>query len=180
MYGATKDSNTMNAAALKTLMEDYGEDVWNYAYYLARSRSAADDISQKTFIRAYKYRDTFRGEASVRTWLLRITRNRWLSYRSSSFIRRVTLQAHAGRSGSSPSAEEVFLQQSLSSEVWKVVLQLPRNAREVLMLYAHYGLSMEELAGMLGISLSAAKSRLHRARQQANEYWKKEKELNRS
>ncbi|MNC06709.1 RNA polymerase sigma factor YlaC [compost metagenome] len=118
--------------------------------------------------------NTFRGEAGVRTWLLQITRNRWLSYRSSSFIRRVTLQESVGRESSSPSAEEIFLQQSLSSEVWRIVLQLPRKHREVLMLHAHYGLSMEELAGLLGISLSAAKSRLHRARQKANECREKE------
>ncbi|MGN7764961.1 RNA polymerase sigma factor [Paenibacillus sp. 22594] len=174
----TNESATMTAAALQTLMEHYGEDVWNYAYYLARSRSAADDIAQETFIRAYKYMNTFRGEAAVRTWLLQITRTRWLTYRSSSFIRRVTLRDNIGKDSSSPSAEEVFLQQSLSSEVWRIVLQLPRKHREVLMLYAHYGLSMEELSGLLGISLSAAKSRLHRARQQANECW--EKELGRS
>lgn len=174
MSGANKDPGTMNAVALQTLMEDYGGDVWNYAYYLARSRSAADDISQETFIRAYRYRNSFRGEASVRTWLLQITRNRWLSYRSSSFIRRVTLQNSAGLLDTSPSAEEVFWQQSVSSEAWKIVLQLPRKHREVLMLYAHYELSMEEMAGLLGISLSAAKSRLHRARQKAMEIREKE------
>ncbi|MBW4082673.1 DUF4850 domain-containing protein [Paenibacillus sp. S150] len=38
----------MTAAALKTLMEHYGEAVWNYAYYLARNRSAADDIARET------------------------------------------------------------------------------------------------------------------------------------
>ncbi|MNI49254.1 ECF RNA polymerase sigma factor SigE [compost metagenome] len=170
----TNEAATMTAGALQTLMENYGDDVWNYAYYLARSRSAADDIAQETFIRAYKYMNTFRGEAGVRTWLLQITRNRWLSYRSSSFIRRVTLQESAGRKLFSPSAEEVYMQQSLSSEVWKIVLQLPRKHREVLMLYAHYGLSMEELAGLLDISLPAAKSRLHRARQKAKEGWEKE------
>lgn len=165
---------TMSAGALRTLMETYGEDVWNYAYFLSRSRSAADDIAQETFIRAYKYMDTFRGEAAAKTWLLRITRNRWLTYRNTAFIRRVTLAEDSAARLSGPSAEETFLEQSLRGEVWRMVLGLPRKHREILMLAAHYGQSMEEIALTLGISLPAAKSRLLRARRKAKEIWERE------
>ncbi|WP_231574872.1 RNA polymerase sigma factor [Paenibacillus sp. FSL R7-0273] len=167
---------TMSAGALKTLMDTYGEDVWNYAFFLSRSRSAADDIAQETFIRAFKYMHAFRGEASVKTWLLRIARNRWYTYRSSSFMRLVTLQAAPFSTQAEKSAEDAYIGESLSSEIWQLVLRLPRKYREILMLQAHYDMSMEELAHTLNISLSAAKSRLRRARQKANEYW--EKELN--
>ncbi|MDF9842543.1 MULTISPECIES: RNA polymerase sigma factor [unclassified Paenibacillus] len=168
---------TMSAGALKTLMETYGEDVWNYAFFLSRSSSAADDIAQETFIRAYKYMHAFRGEASVKTWLLRITRNRWYTYRSSSFMKRVTLQAEPDSARTEQSAEDAVMDESLSSEIWQLVLRLPRKYREILMLHAHYEMSMEELAHTLNISLSAAKSRLRRARQKASECW--DKELNR-
>lgn len=167
---------TMSAGALQTLMETYGEDVWNYAFFLSRSSSAADDIAQETFIRAYKYMHAFRGEASVKTWLLRITRNRWYTYRSSSFMKRVTLQAVPDSTRTEQSAENAYMDESLSSQIWQLVLRLPRKYREILMLHAHYEMTMEELAHTLNISLSAAKSRLHRARQKASEYW--EKELN--
>ncbi|MNB80768.1 ECF RNA polymerase sigma factor SigE [compost metagenome] len=169
---------TMSAGALKTLMETYGEDVWNYAYFLSSSSSAADDIAQETFIRAFKYMHAFRGEASVKTWLLRITRNRWYTYRSSSFMKRVTLQAAPDNTRTEQSAEAVYMNESLSSEIWQLVLRLPRKYREILMLHAHYNMSMEELAHTLNISLPAAKSRLHRARQKANEYWEKELDSN--
>lgn len=168
----------MSAGALRTLMETYGEDVWNYAYFLSRSSSAADDIAQETFIRAYKHMNSFRGEASVKTWLLRITRNRWYTYRSNSFVKRVTLQEVLDLRHTVPSAEDTYMDKSLSSQVWQLVLRLPRKYREILMLHAHYDMSMEELAHTLNISLAAAKSRLHRARQKANQSW--EKELNQS
>jgi len=165
---------TMNTDALTRLMETYSEAVWNYAYFLSRSVAVADDVAQETFIRAYKHMNAFRGEASAKTWLLQIARNRWLTYRSTAFFRRVKLQEHTDLEGFSPSAEEAYMSESLTGEVWRIVLQLPGKYREVLMLAAHYGLSMEELAHTLGISPSAAKSRLLRARRKANEIWKKE------
>ncbi|MBT2291188.1 RNA polymerase sigma factor [Paenibacillus albidus] len=174
MSSEPAEFSSMNASALTTLMETYGEDVWNYAYFLARNRAVADDIAQETFIRAYKYLHSFRGEASVKTWLLQIARNRWYSYRSTAFVRRVTLKETVGLDLAVESAEEDFLRQSLSGEVWGLVLSLPRKYREVLILQAHYGLTMDELAQTLGVSLSAAKSRLRRARRQMNDLWEKE------
>ncbi|WP_151734907.1 RNA polymerase sigma factor ['Paenibacillus yunnanensis' Narsing Rao et al. 2020] len=178
MSSTRKENALMEAGELQALMETYGDDVWNYAYFLSGSRSAADDIAQETFIRAYKYMGGFRGDASVKTWLLRIARGRFLTFRSNSFVRRVTLQEAPGVNGAARSAEDEFLQTSLHGEVWALVLKLPRKDREVLMLHAHYGLSMEEMAGTLGLSVPAVKSRLQRARRKAARCL--EKELNES
>lgn len=175
MPGEMRPMTTMDAGDLRTLMEIYGGDVWNYAYFLSRSRSAADDIAQETFIRAYKHMNTYRREAGVKTWLLRIARNRWLSYRSTAFMRRAALTEQP-ESGSAQSAEDDYLRRSLTDEVWGIVLELPRKYREALMLAAHYGLTMEEMAQTLGISVSAAKSRLRKARQLAGERWRKERD----
>lgn len=169
---------TMSAVDFTTLMETYGEAVWNYAYFLSRSGAVADDIAQETFIRAYKYMNQYRGEASVKTWLLRIARNRWYSYRSTSFIKRVILKPEISSDTSVQSAEDEALKQSLSTEVWKLVFQLPLKYREVLILAIHYELTMEQLADTLGISLSAAKSRLQRARRKANELWRRSPDEN--
>ncbi|ASA20799.1 RNA polymerase sigma factor [Paenibacillus donghaensis] len=175
MSDQLNEPTTMNASTLRELMNTYGEDVWNYAYFLSRSGAVADDIAQETFIRAYKHMNSFRGEASVKTWLLQITRNRWYTYRNSGFMKRVILKEQP-EPGAAVSAEDAFLEQSLSGDIWRLVLRLPRKHREVLILHAHYNLTMEELALTLGLSLSGAKSRLLRARKQANECWNKELE----
>lgn len=168
-----ESTQTMSSMDFTTLMETYGEAVWNYAYFLSRSGTIADDIAQETFIRAYKYMNQYRGESSVKTWLLRIARNRWYSYRSTSFIKRVVLKPEIFSDSSVQSAEDEALEQSLSNEVWKLVYKLPVKYREVLILAIHYELTMEQMADTLGISLSAAKSRLQRARRKANELWKR-------
>ncbi|MFC7681068.1 RNA polymerase sigma factor [Paenibacillus sp. GCM10028914] len=164
---------TMSNQDFTVIMETYGEAVWNYSYFLSRNGAVADDIAQETFIRAYKYMNNYRGESSLKTWLLRIARNRWYSYRSTSFIKRVILKPEAISDISVQSAEDEALEQSLSTEVWKLVYQLPLKDREVLILAIHYELTMEELADTLGISLSAAKSRLQRARRKAKELWER-------
>ncbi|MGG1880230.1 sigma-70 family RNA polymerase sigma factor [Paenibacillus cisolokensis] len=72
-------------------MEAYGEDVWNYAYAITRNTHTADDVAQDGFIKAYQRYVSFRGEASVKTWLLTITRNTAFSYLKRAFLRRVVL-----------------------------------------------------------------------------------------
>lgn len=170
-----KNTRSMNADDLRSIMERYGEDVWNYLYVMTRKQDLADDLAQETFIRANRYLRSYRGEASMKTWLLRIARNRWYSYRRLAFVRLVALPGQLPEPHAGESAEEEFLRRELTSEVWRIVMRLPLKYREILILRAHYELSMEELAHALDISVSAAKTRLGRARKQASELWEKER-----
>jgi RNA polymerase sigma-70 factor, ECF subfamily len=72
-------------------MEQYGQDVWNYAYIMTKNREIADDISQEVFIKAYFQISRFRGQSSFKTWLLSITRNLALNHFRSAFFRKVML-----------------------------------------------------------------------------------------
>ncbi|WP_419885028.1 RNA polymerase sigma factor [Paenibacillus sp. B-A-8] len=73
---------------LREMMEEYGSDVWNYAFFLSRSREQANDISQEVFLKAYKNVGKYRGQSSMKTWLLTITRNTAFSWSKNSFWRR--------------------------------------------------------------------------------------------
>lgn len=66
--------------SLREMMEEYGSDVWNYAFFLTRNREQANDISQEVFLKAYKNVGKYRGQASKKTWLLTITRNTAFSW----------------------------------------------------------------------------------------------------
>lgn len=149
---------------INQLMLAYGQDVWNFALLLTKRRDLADDISQEVFMLAFQNYADFRHQASVKTWLLRITRNRAINQMRSAFFRKVTLMEAFSPRGSYPSTEKEVMDRFAANQIWEIVLQLPRIYREVIVLEAFYQLSDKEMAALLGISLGALKSRLHRAR----------------
>ncbi|MVP00324.1 sigma-70 family RNA polymerase sigma factor [Paenibacillus sp. N10] len=154
----------MNGYTLEDLMNTYGQDVWNFAFSICKNRQLADDIAQDVFLQAYRHVASFRGESSVKTWLLKITRNISYNNRKSAFVRKVMLVDFVHRAGQSQSAEDIFLEQEAANEVWLCVFRLPVKFREVIVLDAKYHLSVSEIAGVLNISEGTVKSRLHRAR----------------
>lgn len=151
-------------ALLNDLMRTYGDDVWKYACFLTRRQDAADDIAQDVFWKAYRHLPSFRGECSFKTWLLRITRRTALNYLRSAFVRKVTLAGLFTPRGSHRSAELEAMDRQAERDVWGVVLGLSAKYREVIVLDAHYELSYQEMAVLLGVSEGTVKSRLHRAR----------------
>ncbi|SFJ48806.1 Sigma-70, region 4 [Paenibacillus sp. UNC496MF] len=111
----------------------------------------------------------FRGQSSIKTWLLAITRNTARDVLRSAWVRRVVLfDTIRSRAQTSPSAERESMDKLMAEEIWAVVLKLPRKLREVLLLSSNYGLSMSEMADMLRVSAGTVKSRLHRARAAVN------------
>ncbi|MBM7565905.1 RNA polymerase sigma factor [Paenibacillus sacheonensis] len=156
-------------AVLNELMTAYGKDVWHFAFFMTHSREMADDISQDVFVKVYRQLYEFRGQSSIKTWLLAITRNTARDALRSAWMRRVVLFGAVNpSSGASPSAERESMDKLLTEELWAVVLNLPRKLREVLLMNSHYGLSMQEMADMLHLSVGTVKSRLHRARTAVN------------
>jgi len=153
------------AAVLEELMEAYGDDVWNFALFLTGRPELADDIAQDVFVKAFEKLYTYRGDASVKTWLLAIARNKARDALRSSWLRRVTLMP-VWRIGAAaqPSAEREALDKLVTDKLWLEVMALPRKLRETLLLSAHHGLPMKEIAALLGVSEGTVKSRLHRAR----------------
>lgn len=151
-------------ALLGELMTVYGKEVWNYAYSITRKWDLADDITQEVFIKVYKNLHGFRSDASVKTWLLTITRNTAIDFQRSAFLRKVTLTDWVGETGESRSIEQDVIENQTVNEMWKMVLKLPIKYREVLILYAHNQLSLKEIADMLGVTEGTVKSRMFHAR----------------
>jgi len=151
--------------ALHDLMTAYGKDVWNFAFSMTRKWDVADDITQEVFLKVFRNLHNFRNEASVKTWLLSITRNAVLDYRKSAFMRRVTLVDRFLEDAESRSAEKEVIESLAVNDMWKKVLELPTKYREAVILFAHYQLSMKEMAELLGVSEGTVKSRLFHARQ---------------
>lgn len=155
---------SIDASGLEQLMNTYGEDVWNYAFFLTKNLHLADDITQDVFLRAYRGVASFRGECSVKSWLLKITHNTTINYRRSAFVRKVTLIDYIHSEGRQGSAESEFMDRMVSDEIWHLVLKLPVKLREVLMLHMQYDMTLEEMSEIIGVPIGTVKSRLFRAR----------------
>jgi RNA polymerase sigma-70 factor (ECF subfamily) len=175
-YDYLKYVSSIDIPNLSEIMLEYGEDVWNYAYFITKKHDVADDISQDVFFKAYRSISSFRGDASLKTWLLKITRNTAFSYLNLAFIRRVTLVGLIITQNTVPSAEKQFFEQNVSNEVWQIVMKLPAKHREVLILSTHFQLTMDEIAKMIGVNAGTVKSRLHRAKLKAYQLLKEGKD----
>ncbi|WP_440835863.1 RNA polymerase sigma factor [Paenibacillus sp. 22594] len=173
----------MSEEQLRRIMGFYGDDIWNYIYYLTKSADMADDLAQEVFIKCYYRIGTYRGSSSLKAWLFTIARNTVFSYRKSRFFRSglwggvqtITKAEPAKNSfpdellGTVRSAEMEYLGIRRMDEIWSVIMQLPDKFREVLVLDLKAELSIQEIAGLTGLSTGTVKSRLHRARHKVQE-----------
>lgn len=159
-------------AAFGTLVERHGRAVLTVGRALARSEVDAQDIVQETFLSALRAASTYRpGIASVRSWLFAIARN--AGRRSRRLEREVptdTLDEGpllglgiAAGWGEEPAGESLARSESVE-DIARAIATLSVDEREILVLRDVESLSGEETAKVLGLSLAAMKSRLHRAR----------------
>ena len=156
------------SSSLDALMEAYGKDVWNFALILTKKKELADDVAQEVFLKVYEKLPEFRGQSSIKTWILAITRNASMDVLRSAWIRRVVLLDLLPDLKTAPSAETDWMNQLRQEEVWSAAFSLPLKLRETLLLVCHYSMTMEETGKLLGISAGTVKSRLHRARAAMN------------
>jgi RNA polymerase sigma-70 factor, ECF subfamily len=150
----------------RQIIDDHGQEIWNYAYFLTKRKDLADDVTQDVFIKAYQNFRTFRGESSIKTWLIKITRTTAYDYKHTSFFQKVVLLAAIFPNKKAPSAEQDYFQLKFRDDIWTHVMDLPIKLREVLLLDAAYEMSLNEIATTLELPIGTVKSRLHRARQQ--------------
>ena len=164
----------MKGSDFAAVYEANYSDVRRFVFHLIQDPALANELTQDAFLKAFEARDSFRGEAPERLWLLRIARNVTLDYLRSprsrsraeaSFDEGVAEEVPATAEGATPcSAENAARQIEMSGCVQQFVLSLPETLRTPLILHDVEGLTNEQIAEVLGCSLSAAKMRLHRAR----------------
>jgi RNA polymerase sigma-70 factor (ECF subfamily) len=152
-------------AAFAALVRAHQDEVYSLARRLVRDPHLAADIAQEVFIRAWKALPNFRGDARLSTWLHRITVN-------TAWTHRQRARRHAGVSidelsdlpatGGHPEEAGEILE--LRGRLRRALDRLPGSQRQVVVMKDIYGWSHSEIADTMGISVTAAKVRLHRAR----------------
>ena len=149
------------------IVEKHSEFVYNVAYRVMGSPQEAEDVAQDAFLSAYRAYDRFRGQSHVTTWLYRITMNAALMrLRKTKKARTLT---HTGIDEVevvdwTKNPHKDALDSELGHKLREGIDLLEPDLRAALVLRDVQGLSNAEAAEVLDITVSALKSRLHRAR----------------
>lgn len=153
------DTAGLSAATFTELYRRHGRDVYRYAFYLSGNAALAEDITAEVFLRVWNSAQPVR-IATVKAYLLVIARNLYLhDLRESGRSR----ELDASLAGSSSVSKQAESREELR-QVLAELQQFPEIDRSALLLRAEHGLSYEEIAAALGISVAAAKVKVHRAR----------------
>lgn len=151
-------------AAFELLMPRFQQKVFRLCWSIVGDRAIAEEVAQEVFFRVWKALPSWRGEASLSTWIYAIARNTSVSALDPERKRKtVVLDAAALRSAQrgGPEPPERRL-----TDVEQLLAQLPENYRAPVRLFYLEDKSYEEVAAMLALPLGTVKTYLHRARKE--------------
>ena len=165
--------------AFSELVKRYDRNVFRIAQHITHNEEDAQDVVQEAFLKAYTNLAQFQGNSKFYTWLVRIAVNEALmKLRRRRSDKTVSIDEDVEtEEGSmprevadwSPNPEQLYGTSELGDILKKTIQGLPPGFRTVFVLRDVEGLSTEETAEMLGLSIPAVKSRLLRARLQLRE-----------
>src|SRR5882757_6914917 len=166
-------------SAFEELVRRYDRNVFRIAQHITQNREDAEDVVQEAFLKAYRNLEKFQEQSKFYTWLVRIAVNEALmKLRRRKPERTVSLDEDVKTEDDSlprevadwsPNPEQLYNQEELRDILSRTIQGLPPTFRTVFVLRDVEGLSTEETAEALELSVPAVKSRLLRARLQLRE-----------
>ncbi len=157
-------------AAMEELLERHEPQIYRFALRMCGAQEAARDVLQETLLAAFKGLRDFRGDARLSTWLFQVARSFCIKEnrkRAGEPAVHEALDAPAAEELAADAAREpdvVAHAREVGAVLKAALAALPEEQREVIVLKDVHGLPVEEVANVVGESVAATKSRLHRAR----------------
>jgi RNA polymerase sigma-70 factor (ECF subfamily) len=144
--------------AFDTIVERHQRAIYRVCYRFAETHEDASDLAQDVFVRAYRSLATFKGQASLTTWLYRIAINVGLNHAGA---RRPAIEPIGTAANDLPSKGEppvdAVLRGERAEQVRAAIRRLPRKQRATLILRAYHDLPHDQIADVLGTSVGAVK-----------------------
>jgi len=140
--------------AFEELVRLYQAEVFRFAWHLTRDRTLAEDVTQDTFLRAFRFIHGYRGGQRFGSWLFTIARNCSMD----ALRKRGTVAEHDARE------TRVTPDASTRAELDAALAAVSAEHRDAFLLVEVFGLSYQEAADVLGVAVGTVKSRMFRAR----------------
>jgi len=169
------EAKTGDKDAFAKLVEKYQRPVYSVCYRMLGTPTAAEDAAQEAFIRAYLALDRYDPNRSFATWILSIASNYSIDQLRKKKV--IVLSMDNEKYGwmappdPGPSPEKAALDKEKNALVQAILTDLPETDRAAVILQFWHDYSYDEIAETLGLSSSAVKSRLFRARRLMAEKW---------
>jgi RNA polymerase sigma-70 factor (ECF subfamily) len=169
-----------NQEAFTQLVETYQKPVYNLCYRMLGDPDEAEDASQETFLRVYKNIKHYDNKRPFSTWLLSIAAHHCIDQLRKRRMVIVSMDAipYIDPPDGLPGPEASFYLTEDQKRVQALLKTLNPYDRAAVVMYYWYDFSYEEIAQNLSLSLSAVKSRLHRARLTMAQSWSDQKGSN--
>jgi RNA polymerase sigma-70 factor, ECF subfamily len=145
----------LTAAGFEELAMPLFDQLYNFAHWLTKERSEAEDLVQETYAKALRGLASFQPGTNFRAWMYRILRNTFLTSRTGL---KVASTVPLG------TPESIFIEKSQEHLLQTAIDELPLHFREVLLLCEVEEMSYQEIADSLSIPIGTVMSRLSRAR----------------
>lgn len=156
---------------LFTMVEQYQTMILKVCYAYLCNQEDAKDAVQETFFKAYNNLDSFRGECSEKSWLIRIARNTCLDMRKSAWYRRVDKRIRLEDLPEASQPDATAEEQQLTY----AIMRLPSKLKDAVILYYYQDLPMKEVAEILNITQPSVSNRLSRARKKLKMHLEEER-----
>jgi RNA polymerase sigma-70 factor (ECF subfamily) len=153
-------------AEFARIFEEFSSPIYNYVLRMVADADRAADITQDTFIKAYRKLDTLTEATSTRSWLFRIATNTAIDdMRRRRMVRPMGDDpAYENRPDQGPGPEAVVMAGTLDERIQRALLQLRPNHRQCLLLSDLEDMSAQQIGEVMGISYAAVRTLLCRAR----------------
>ncbi|MGE7666617.1 RNA polymerase sigma factor [Ureibacillus composti] len=153
----------MKQEELAEWFDQYGESVLTYILLMVRDYQQAEDLTQETFIKAYRHQQQFEHKSSVKTWLFSIAHNTTVDY----FRKKHPIQHFLGltieEKDYKPLPEQIVAMNDQTEQLYRAIQQLKPSHRQVIILRKLKEFSTAETAYVLNWSESKVKMTLKRA-----------------
>lgn len=155
---------------IESWFDKYAETVYKNIFFMVKDHQIAEDLTQETFIKAFTRSKQFKGNAQVKTWILRIAYTTTMNY----FRKKHPIAALFDLSISEKSAEDTFLKENDLEELYQAIAKLKLSYQQVIVLRKLQQLSVRETAAVLHWSESKVKMTLLRALKKLQELLKEQ------